>query len=615
MNIKDINNNFLDKEYPNLNSVVVEEKYIPTHYQCVMNNDGSTNMKISKEKREYYLYSRYNLKNEIERWLKVIEDKVKDSECVFVYGLGFGHHLEALQNRYPDKKYYVYEPDRYIFSTAINVNDLTNVLGRKNIATLAVGDDELTRINFIKFMLTQAKDSFIQLIVPSYQQIYSQELNELNSVLTELVVQERTNISTLHSYSKLWIFNILNNLRYVDKSPGLQHFKGKFKSVPCIIIGSGPSLKYDIELIKELKNKVLIIAAGTSTQALLRANIEPDIIVSMDATTANLKAFSHINTTDIPIVFGTTVHPEILSAKNKYLSYAILNTDTITPYYVGENNTCPIFRMNYSVTGLGIQLAAYLGCSQVIFTGQDLSFPNEEYYASGVEHATKEQINKTLRESNRKVVNVYGMYNNSNSVMQATLQDIGRLLSEYPDILFMNSSQHGAAIDNTTFKKLCDLNLHNLPKQQDHWVKRIFEEVKAVHYKSDSNMKLKLESDKNGISKLKFIITKLQDEISKSGIQYKNVKDQDKQFKIINKWWSQLWDNEIFKRYGIIGLNASINAHQRNFKMLATEENISSKLQMVDRYISPFIKQVFTFIVILEGMLEEVNSNWNNEIN
>src|SRR5690606_23769175 len=110
-----------------------------------------------------------------------------------------------------------------------------------------------------------------------------------------------------------WAFNIINNLKFCQLSTSAEVFKNIGSELSAVVIGSGPSLQYDVHLINQLKSKCLLIAAGSSIQALEYHGIYPHLVVSIDGGIPNYRVFQNINTSQVPLLFASQIHSDILN--------------------------------------------------------------------------------------------------------------------------------------------------------------------------------------------------------------------------------------------------------------------------------------------------------------
>ena len=78
---------------------------------------------------------------------------------------------------------------------------------------------------------------------------------------------------TVYSFAELWASNGCANLTALAKWPSVAKLAGAFEGIPAIILSPGPSLSKNVELVKPLKGKVLIIAYTRTLSALAKVGL------------------------------------------------------------------------------------------------------------------------------------------------------------------------------------------------------------------------------------------------------------------------------------------------------------------------------------------------------
>ena len=600
----DINNNVIRNRFPNLIPIIKDIDSIPDKYNVMCSRDNRLNLTLNMNGRIHYIYSQYNSEREVNIWVENVSETVRSSQYVLIIGLGLGYHLEALIQKHPDKRFYIYEPDAYLFSLAVYSYDLSKLLNHQSIAGLAVGSSEHVNLKFLDAFTEEISGSFAELTIPSYEKLYESEIKSFNELAIQVTKMKRCNLATYSVFAQDWIRNIFRNMKYIVKSPSASFLHNKFHGMPAVIVGSGPSLRYDLEVLKNIKNKVLIIAAGTSTQALIAAGIEPDIIVSMDGGVSNYRAFQSIDTEHIPMVYGAFIHPDILSDTRKYISYTIMDSDVVTPHLIGntENNMIE-FKSNFSVTGLCIQLAVYMGCTTVVLTGQDLSFPNQQYYVSGVNHSDPEVITSITNAATMEVGNVYGTMNCTNNIMLVTLRDIESLIQLYPNVHFINASQHGADIKGAPFSPLEGLRYNQLETKTANKMKDLFELEKKTNIRT--SVIHQMQRDLNDLSKLKRDLSQLLKLIHHLKNKINNRKELVVGLHKISDIWSKISNNKTYRVYVIFGLSSIMNSYQRYISEISVQVNLKQKFTIIETHLVALSELIIQFIPFVETTIND----------
>ena len=117
-------------------------------------------------------------------------------------------------------------------------------------------------------------------------------LNRQAGLHTEFAVADS---GVLSNYYK----NILK-LDGVHASRGLYE---EFRNIPAIICGPGPSLDKNIDVLRTLGDRALIIAGGTGINALNAGGVIPHICVSIDPNTAQKTRIIASKSYDVPLLY------------------------------------------------------------------------------------------------------------------------------------------------------------------------------------------------------------------------------------------------------------------------------------------------------------------------
>ena len=71
--------------------------------------------------------------------------------------------------------------------------------------------------------------------------------------------------ATLLRFNQLWQRNFQANLSAIQRNPGVIALKNKFRDLPCVVVGAGPSLDKNIRFLHRAQNKAIIICCDGET--------------------------------------------------------------------------------------------------------------------------------------------------------------------------------------------------------------------------------------------------------------------------------------------------------------------------------------------------------------
>jgi hypothetical protein len=148
---------------------------------------------------------------------------------------------------------------------------------------------------------------------------------------------------------------------------------GAFRGCPALIVGAGPSLEKNGDLIKEFEEKGLIFAGGSALNVI---NVEPHFAGSIDAEAPH-EQFKKHPFSNTPFCYQSRMNPDNLSlVKGERLLFPDSSCEALNWIY-GEE----LFNGGWTVGNFMTAVAALLGCSPIFFIGMDLCYEGNRKYA------------------------------------------------------------------------------------------------------------------------------------------------------------------------------------------------------------------------------------------
>lgn len=607
---------FLRQSYPEIYKLVRNKTYDGGNLRISSSKNGQANLTIIGGIREHTLYSRYNPKLEAEKWVETLDDTVNQADHLLICGFGFGYHIEALLKAYPNKRIYIYEPRVEHFLAAIEACDLRPVLKNRQIAMFAIGDDEIIQIDMIRNIYRSINGSFAVAVIPVYRRLYPDLINQLTANVQHEASNFRMTLLTLSKVQQEWAENIVINVKHNLRSYSFSHVRGVCEGIPAIVVGSGPSLDMEIDWLRKLQNRAIIIAAGSSAQALIKQGIDPHLIVSMDPNEANYRVFEKIDISNSPFLYIPTIKYTILDQNqdHHYRMHAFFNIDAISAYLMDLNEDDPIFLSTPTVTGTAIQAAIYLGCNEIVFIGQDFSYPNDRFYAEGIEHFSKELLETRVRDADLTVKNVSGGYNRTHANMLSLKSSVEELMKRLSYDAYYNASRVGAYIENTQPKTLEQLaNQYTNNSYSVEWFKDKIKSC-ASHY-SEVRIKKVIQNVKatcDSLTKLMGKLESLENHLEQS-FKQNTTKQLERWFDRFDKIWRGMINTTVFSNIYVFLLQREWNYMERLWEDLKHEVDLFTKLEMLRECIKPLIRGMHTITPILIRSFEELRSSIEKE--
>lgn len=192
-------------------------------------------------------------------------------------------------------------------------------------------------------------------------------------------------------FSHLLAENLLLNFPHLQESFLANEWEGAFSGIPAIICGAGPSLEQEIEELRRLKGKALIIAGGSAISALCNRGIEPDLAIAFDPNKEEFDRFWGGAPFMTPLLYGMRLAPEVFPLLNNPLGYVRSDTGGRLERWWEEQKGIagkaigPELGIEaLSVTSIALSFMIALGCDPITFVGVDLAFTGKKRYVGGV---------------------------------------------------------------------------------------------------------------------------------------------------------------------------------------------------------------------------------------
>jgi hypothetical protein len=220
---------------------------------------------------------------------------------------------------------------------------------------------------------------------------HTQDIKNMVSLLVNLDQEFSFGPGGLLSIENFW-----KNLNSIIENPDLTSLRDLCKGLPVVIVASGPSLTKDINLLKKYQNKCVIVACGTSSQALYKNNIIPDFCVTIDPFPL-MKECILPYITEKTILISNTVGDinlinEFKGKKVFFFSQGALSAASDMVQYLEIKEA---ILSSATVSTAALSLVLYMNADQVIFLGQDMCFSGDnqdKYYADDINGGTMNQI-------------------------------------------------------------------------------------------------------------------------------------------------------------------------------------------------------------------------------
>jgi hypothetical protein len=342
----------------------------------------------------YYLHSKYN---PIREAAKLVERHYKKNHLHILFGIGSGYIAKALSEKMTEEEFLIIvEP---IESLADEQMGKENQLERCII--IKGEDQELFEKIYEPFGNTFGKRISV-ICSPNYDKISQDYYHNILKIVKDRIYIQQVNINTIKYFSKEWQKNFTLNLFYAYDDVPLKYWEHIY-DVPVVVASGGPSLTKQIPLLKKVRNHIFLISSGSTVNSLLKHDIEPDFVVTIDGGINNYRHFETIELKQAKLIYALSNHEKIRERLNRRSFVFIANKDDDIKTYAQKilNKEIDSILGGASVANFALNIAYMISSGPVALIGQDLAYTDNKTHA---EH------NKNFKKIDETYIKERGMF-------------------------------------------------------------------------------------------------------------------------------------------------------------------------------------------------------------
>jgi hypothetical protein len=431
---------------------------------------GQKNLCEERDGKAYYYHSNYDLIKETEKWKSSLS--LEDSKLFYIFGLGLGYSYIAMKEWLDEKpgRYLIYfEEDIRVIERFLEMDHAKELLEDDRILLCGLKmecENDQETLEALAYYYIQLRFSVTAL--PFYAVQQKERFDQIQvgimhkSAFVGFVSGEFLNFGV--AFYRNFYQNMLKGLPGAHLSSGLVN---QFKNVPAIICGAGPSLNKNFDLLKNLSNRALLFAGGSSVKALANRGLLPHFGGTVDPNLEQYKRMTSQTAYELPFFFKGRVHHPALSHLHGPKVYLAGNMGyPVTTWMerelgIGEE---PLFTEGNNILHLSIDIARNLGCNPIIFVGMDLAYTDMQQYASDVlvdNQLKEEDLTAATHLNNNSFLrdDIHGdpVYTLWKWVAESNYTS--NYAKQHPDVTFINATEGGIGmkdIPNLTLEEVAE---------------------------------------------------------------------------------------------------------------------------------------------------------------
>lgn len=428
-------------------------------------------------------------KSELDQWAKNLP--TNETEVLYVFGIG-SYEYKLIQNwltKDPKRKVVFLEDKLVVIHHFFETETATDLLTDSQAFLLYFEnlDDPLLENLYWKFLTSKV------FITPSL--LYGKERSKFFETLSHKVVYELTlrqaMLDEYLNHGVAYYRNFYPNIRRLPGSSLADGLAGAFSNVPAIICGAGPSLNKHFSLLKNLQNRALIFAGGSSIIALNNVGILPHLGAGLDPNPEQFKRLKENSSFEVPFLYRTRMdHKAFLTIHGPRFYVSGSGGFNTARWFENKLGIQGVeIEEGYNVINFCLDVARVWGCNPIIFVGMDLAFTDLQAYAAGVltdAKVNQEALLNAPELDDRALLksDIYGKPIYTLWKWIAESQWVSTFAKEHPEIQLINASEGGLgfeSVPNDTFQNVInkylttEFELHGRlhGEMQNHYLQQV----------------------------------------------------------------------------------------------------------------------------------------------
>lgn len=370
---------------------------------------------------------------------------------------GFGEHVLALLPRLdPSSLLVVYEASLSRLKATVQAKDYSFALQDPRLQLFAGRVDAAEFERLQQMPLARVGEATALRFSPAWQLDdagYQGFFAEFARQLEAARALHRANFND----GLFWQAASFRNLLTHSASPDVGVLAGRFKNIPAVLVGAGPSLDEAGDFLRSMAQKALIIAVNSSYRKLRNIGVKPHLVLAADPRWDTARGFHGQPTDDGTfLVAPFIVNPEVvLRFKGHAFSWSGQNNSLVNLLRqrldLGEGTT---LLEKGTVSLAAADLVCLIGANRLILVGQDMCLApdGQTHVKDSIYEGAKIKTSDPSREPPMKTVqgNTFGEVKTLNNLF-VYLKSFEQWVQAHPQVEIFNTARLGAKIGGVPY--------------------------------------------------------------------------------------------------------------------------------------------------------------------
>ena len=433
---------------------------------------GALNLIYKDGAQSVWLHHPDNPESEAAEWFKSLH--LKNIDVIFVLGVGLGYYYEAAREwlHQNEKRTIVFfEMDAEVVHRLLETEQGTALVSDKQAALYLFDQPNFSEAALNAVIMPYAVfNSTITCL-----QTYAPRFNVWHPLISYFVAMHKYVATEYRDFGIIILRNFVMNYLNLPHSYLADKLFGKFKDVPAIICGAGPSIDKNIDVLATLGDRALIFAGGTALNALNARGVMPHFGLGIDPNISQFTRLLANQAYELPFLYRSRMNHQAFEIVHGDRLYV---TGT-AGYHLGKWMEQKlgfaqdlIMDEGFNVLNFSLVLAHAMGCNPLICVGIDLAYSGGNSYASGIAshpiHDRRENFRTKTNED--EIVTKNDIFGKPVETLWKWISESGwysTFAVQHPEAKLINATEGGIGFDKVANMSLKQVKHDFLGKQYD----------------------------------------------------------------------------------------------------------------------------------------------------
>lgn len=348
----------------------------------------------------WYFDSRYDSKETARAWETRARD-VNFSTIFIIFGMGNTDKINTVVKSMPSTcDVVIYEPDVEIFHRAFREIDMTELLSNRKVILCVKGLHTTLFREYLSVLMNYERVNYTRIMtLPNYDKLYKEDLEIFLAEIEDIYNNKMICCNTAKDLGREINEQCFRDMFYmtcsttVDIAAETVKREGYDKKT-AILVSGGPSLDKNVECLRKAKGKCFIFCVDTAIRSLLRRNIVPDAIITVDSHKP-MELFEDERVNELPVVGCLQSRYEVLG-KNRTKRILYANNHFAKSFYGRFGQEISTMLTHGSVANDGFYFLEFLGIKNIILIGQDCAYTDNRKHNADSYAESEFQVDETM---------------------------------------------------------------------------------------------------------------------------------------------------------------------------------------------------------------------------